>query len=68
MDYPKFVSHLTDRVLQAKNLNVLWKRTVLCILNPPPIIRLQMDARIDLLELLKILLENWKGQVVYMRR
>ena len=32
--------------------------------NQPPIIRLQMDAQKDLLELSKTLLEKRKGQVV----
>ena len=58
------MSRITDRVLQANNVNVLCKKTAFCMSNQPPIIRLQMDAQKDLLELLKTLLEKLKGQVV----
>ena len=64
MDYPKSVCQITDHVLQAKNLNLLWKRTAFCISNLQPNIRLQMDMQKDLLELLKAISEKRKDQVV----
>ena len=45
MDYPKFVTQITDCILQAKNLNVLWKRAGFYISNLPPVIWLQTNAQ-----------------------
>ena len=59
MDYRKFVPQIA-----SKKFERFIKKNGILHIKSAPTIRLHMDAQKDLLQLLKTLLEKWKGQVI----
>ena len=59
MDYRKFVPQIT-----SKKFERFIKKNGILHIKSAHTIRLHMDAQKDLLQLLKTLLEKWKGQVI----